>query len=182
MKKILYFFIAIPFVSCNSYLTKNHSSQETFTAGIVIAGIVVLVFGWAAFREKKLLSIDRDKRIGQFKFQEFKNALESEKYSMAVIKESETSLLLRENITNGIETIGHIYYAINDSIKIINEHKNHNYYFEVEATVGQFSMKRNSTFFSYFDEQLCKKEIQTLKNLILNSSPYKNNIKKRQFR
>lgn len=114
----------------------------------------------------------KGKRVALYKFDVFKESL-SEYNLMPEIAGDESFLRLRENITNGVETIGHFEYSIHDHFLIVGE-KRHNYFFLVNVKLkGCELVERSREYFESYTTELCKIEIATLKKLITDNEEYK---------
>lgn len=151
--------------------------------------IIVLVWGLIIFFVGKWViktyftEPQKDKRIGLYKFDEFKIALNSYKIDSTPIKGSENFLTFREHISNGVENIGYFDYSINDYIQFTGSEKIHNYYFTIEVKLKELRLTEKSNgYFKSVDIDTCKNEISELRNKITNSESYQRTLKLHQLR
>lgn len=149
---------------------------------ILFWGIVIYKSGkWV--RKTYISEPEKDKKIGLYKFSEFKESLSNYGIGANPIKANENCLMFRENISNGVEIIGKIDYSINDYIEFNLNEKVHNYYFKIEACIKEVSVTEKSLdYFKRFDIETCKTEISTMRNNVVNNPNYLQVIKLNQLR
>lgn len=146
---------------------------------------IVILFLIARWFYKIYIKIPQeDKEIGIYKYKEFKTVIENLEIHSSLQTANENCLAYKVKITNGVQTIGHIEYSINDYIPTpILIEKQHNYYFKVEGKVGSLVLSFKSTgYIKDFNQTICETEITKLKNQLLNNSDYKTAIKLHQLR
>lgn len=149
---------------------------------IILAIITVLLIGRWLFKAY-ITEPQKDKKIGLYKFQEFSLALGDYKIALLPVKGSEHYLTYRENISNGVENIGHIDYSINDYINFQGMDKIHNYYFTVEASIQGVKLEaKSSGYISTVDVENCKKEIDRLRHRVINNPDFQRALKSKQLR
>lgn len=125
-----------------------------------------------------------DKKIGLYKFNEFSTVMKTFNVNSYPQTSNENCLCYREQITNGVQIIGFIDYSINDYIpQPTAVLKEHNYFFKIEAKVGNLEkVFKSNTYLRDFNENICKEEISKLKSLLSESADFKIAIKSKQLR
>lgn len=125
-----------------------------------------------------------DKKIGLYKFNEFSVIKQKFNVNSYPRISNENCLCYREQISNGVQVIGFIDYSINDYIPQPTALlKEHNYFFKVEAKVGNFEkVFKSGTYLSEFNENTCIEEISKLKSLLNSNTDFNFAIKSKQLR
>lgn len=144
------------------------------TVAVIVWLIIIFFIGRWLFKTYYIEPI-KDIKAGLYKFDKFKPALADFKVELNPIKGSENTLVYREQITNGVESIsiGHFEYSINDYIQYSRGEKIHNYYFEVKAKIKEiYIVEKSSNYFKEANYNTCKTQISILRERVIKNKSF----------